>query len=95
MHKDSSIPWEVFVQYKSGGDHVHAGQVHAMSAELALMNARDLFTRRADTSNIWVVPSDQIISSNASDADIFFDPSDDKIYRMATYNTMPEGAEQI
>ncbi len=95
MSNQSNTIWEVFVQYKSGGDHVHAGQIHASTAELALMNARDVFTRRADTSNIWVVPTEQIVSSKSLDSEIFFDPSDDKIYRLPTYYIMPEGAEQI
>lgn len=87
--------WEVFVQYKTGGDHVHAGQVHALTANLALMNARDLFTRRADTSSIWVVPTEAIVSSNSLDSEIFFDPSEDKIYRLPKYYNIPEGAKQI
>ena len=29
------------------------------------------------------------------DADMFFDPSDDKIYRHPTFYVMPEGAKQI
>ena len=38
--------WVVFVRASRGLSHVHAGSLHAPDAELALRNARDLYTRR-------------------------------------------------
>lgn len=87
--------WEVFIQSKSGGHHVHAGSVHASDYKMALQNARDVYTRRNEGSSIWVVPSACISASGSEEADMFFDPSDDKIYRHPTFYKIPEGAKQI
>ncbi|HRD06383.1 MAG: 1,2-phenylacetyl-CoA epoxidase subunit PaaB [Saprospiraceae bacterium] len=87
--------WEVFVQGKSGGQFMHAGSVHASDKEMALKYARDLYTRRNEGSAIWVVLSNNIVSSAPEDAEMFFDPANDKIYRHPTFYTMPEGALQI
>lgn len=96
MSADNQFPqWEVFIQSKSGLPFKHAGSVHAPDGELALQNARDLYTRRMEGSSIWVVPTDSIVASSSGDSDSFFDPSQDKIYRMPTYYTMPEGAKHI
>ena len=38
--------WEVFIQSKPGLAHKHVGNVHAMGKEMALQNARDMYTRR-------------------------------------------------
>ena len=87
--------WEVFIQKKSGGDHTHAGSVHASDAPMALQNARDIYTRRNEGSSIWVVPSRYIVASKPCDADMLFDPADDKIYRHPTFYEIPAGAKQI
>ncbi|MBK8698166.1 MAG: 1,2-phenylacetyl-CoA epoxidase subunit B [Saprospiraceae bacterium] len=87
--------WEVFIQGKSGGHHMHAGSVHASDKEMALKNARDLYTRRSEGGSIWVVPSSAIISSAPDDAAMLFDPANDKIYRHPTFYVIPEGAKQI
>ncbi|RMG76305.1 MAG: 1,2-phenylacetyl-CoA epoxidase subunit B [Bacteroidetes bacterium] len=87
--------WEVFIQSKTGLPYKHAGSVHAADAEMALQNARDLYTRRNEGSSIWVVPTDAIVASNPEDAEIFFDPANDKIYRTPTFYKMPEGAKHI
>ena len=96
MNKDNNNQvWEVFVQAKPGLAHKHVGNVHAMGKEMALQNARDMYTRRKEGTCIWVVKIEDIISSSPDDVGSFFDPSDDKIYRQATYYTMPEGAKHI
>ncbi len=87
--------WEVFIQSKPGLAHKHAGSVHAMGKEMALQNARDMYTRRQEGTCIWVVPSNEIVSSTPEDSGAFFDPSDDKIYRHPTHYVMPEGAKNI
>ncbi len=38
--------WEVFVRSRRGLSHTHAGSLHAADAEMALRNARDVYTRR-------------------------------------------------
>jgi ring-1,2-phenylacetyl-CoA epoxidase subunit PaaB len=93
---DNQLPlWEVFVQSKPGLPHKHSGSVHAADAEMALQNARDLYTRRNEGTSIWVVPANEIVASNPDDAESFFDPSNDKIYRHPTFYEMPEGAKHI
>jgi len=87
--------WEVFIQKKSGGDHTHCGSVHASDSAMALHNARDIYTRRNEGSSIWVIPTKYVTASKAEEADMFFDPADDKIYRHPTFYVMPEGAKQI
>lgn len=87
--------WEVFIQSKPGLPHKHAGSVHATDKEMALQNARDMYTRRNEGTCIWVVPLNAIVSSMPEDSDSFFDPSDDKAYRHPTHYIMPEGAKHI
>ena len=48
--------WEVFVRSRRGLSHVHVGSLHAPDAEMALRNARDVYTRRQEGVSIWVVP---------------------------------------
>ena len=38
--------WEVFIRSKQGLDHKHAGSLHAADAQMAIENARDVYTRR-------------------------------------------------
>jgi ring-1,2-phenylacetyl-CoA epoxidase subunit PaaB len=87
--------WEVFIQSKNGLAHKHVGNVHAEDKIMALENARELYTRRNEGSCIWVVKSKHIISSESEDAEAFFDPSNDKMYRHPTFYTMPKGSKHI
>lgn len=87
--------WEVFIQARPGGAYAHAGSVHASDGRMALQNARDTFTRRSEGSSLWVVPTEAIIASNPEDNDMFFDPANDKIYRLPTFYVMPDGAKAI
>ncbi len=77
--------WEVFIQPKTGAQFQHTGSVHAADKEMALQNARELYTRRQEGTCIWVVKADHIVSSTPDDNESFFDPSDDKIYRYPTF----------
>ena len=52
MNDSQGILWEVFIQSKPGQPHKHAGSVHAHDNEMALQNARDLYCRRSEPSNI-------------------------------------------
>jgi ring-1,2-phenylacetyl-CoA epoxidase subunit PaaB len=87
--------WEVFVQPKAGRPHKHVGSLHAYDKSMAMEMARDLYTRRGEGSGIWVVRSEDIVSSMPEDAEAFFDPMNDKIYRHPTFYTMPEGVKHI
>ncbi|MCB9170196.1 MAG: 1,2-phenylacetyl-CoA epoxidase subunit B [Flavobacteriales bacterium] len=87
--------WEVFIQSKRGLEHKHVGSLHAADAEMAIENARDVYTRRQEGNSIWVVKAEHIHASLPEDAESLFDPADDKVYRHPTFYTMPEGAKYI
>lgn len=87
--------WEVFVQSKPGLAHKHAGSVHAPDSEMALQNARDVYSRRSEGTNIWVVPATAITASSPEDIGNFFEPANDKVYRHPTFYTIPEGVQHI
>jgi ring-1,2-phenylacetyl-CoA epoxidase subunit PaaB len=83
--------WEVFVRPKRGLAHVHAGSIHASDAEMALRNARDVYTRRQEGVSIWVVPAAEVSASSPDEQDSFFDPAADKAYRHPTFYEVPDG----
>ncbi len=87
--------WEVFIQTKSGLPFKHAGSVHAFDKEMALENARDLYTRRNEGTGLWVVPADAIVSAKPEDSAAFFEPADDKIYRHPTFYRVPDGVKHM
>lgn len=82
--------WEVFVRSKQGLDHKHMGSLHAADAAMAIENARDVYTRRMEGISIWVVESKYIIASNPDDAENFYEPSNDKVYRHPTFYEIPK-----
>ncbi len=87
--------WEVFTQEKPGAPFEHAGSLRAPDKELALLNARDVYSRRNEAINIWVVPADAITASTPDDEGPFFDPSNDKAYRHPNFYKTPAGIKQI
>jgi ring-1,2-phenylacetyl-CoA epoxidase subunit PaaB len=91
---DSQWPlWEVFLQPPKGAAHEHAGSVHAVDAEHALQNARDVYARRGEAVSIWVVPSSAISASTPEDMGPFFDPGNDKPYRHPQFYKVPRGVK--
>ena len=87
--------WEVFVRARRGTSHVHVGTVHAPDAELAVQNARDLYTRRNEGVSLWVVPTSAILASQPEDADALFDPAADKVYRHAEHYPLPAEVDHM
>ncbi len=87
--------WEVFIRARGGLDHRHVGSVHAPDAELALMNARDAYTRRGEGNSIWVVQATDIHASNPDNKASFYDPADDKVYRHPTFYQLPDEVDHI
>ena len=63
--------YEVFEQKKRGTHHVHVGSVHAPDSELAMMFAKEQYTRRGQCVNLWVVKTSEIFVTEYEDADIF------------------------
>ena len=92
---DQGTLWEVFIQVKTGAPFKHAGGVHAYDKEMAIENARDLYTRRNEGTGLWVVKSEDIICVPTSAEDSFFEPANDKIYRHPTFYEIPDGVKQI
>jgi ring-1,2-phenylacetyl-CoA epoxidase subunit PaaB len=92
---DNFDMWEVFIQTKPGMSHKHAGTVQAATAETALQNARDVYTRRMEGTSIWVVPSKYITTSEGLDKEMFFDPADDKLYRHPTFYKIPSDVKNM
>ncbi len=87
--------WEVFVRGKRGLSHQHTGSLYAADAQMALENARDLYTRRQEGISIWVVPSNSITASSPAEQGAFFEPAGDKVYRHPTFYPIPEGVENL
>lgn len=89
MSDNNQNLYEVFLRSKRGLDHKHVGSLHAEDHEQALEYARDVYTRRSEGLSIWVVKSSDICASQEDDSESFYDPSDDKPYRHATYYQLP------
>lgn len=54
--------YEVFKQDRLGKPHEAVGSVHAPDAEMALLNARNVFVRRPSAVSLWVVPAEAIFT---------------------------------
>lgn len=87
--------WEVFIRSKQGLSHKHVGSLRAPDAEMAISNARDVYTRRSEGISIWVIESTQVIASNPSDGDSLFEPAESKVYRHPTFYDVPDGISHM
>ena len=95
MSGDGWPLFEVFVRARRGLNHVHVGSLHAPDAQMALRNARDIYTRRQEGVSLWVVASEDITASSPQEKDPFFDPAADKVYRHPTFYDVPEDVEYL
>jgi ring-1,2-phenylacetyl-CoA epoxidase subunit PaaB len=82
--------WEVFIRSKQGIDHKHVGSLHAADAQMAIENARDVYTRRMEGISIWVVESKYIHASSPDEAASLYEPANDKVYRHPTFYDLPD-----
>jgi len=87
--------YEIFIRSKNGLNHKHVGSLHAADAQMAIQNARDVYTRRNEGVSIWVVEAAHITASNPDEADALFDPAADKIYRHPTFYVLPEALKHM
>lgn len=87
--------FEVFIRSKNGMSHKHVGSLHAADAEMAVQNARDVYTRRGEGVSIWVVPSAAITASDPGDKDAMFEPTAEKVYRHPTFYEIPDEVKNI
>src|SRR5215208_794066 len=82
--------WEVFIRSQHGLAHRHVGSLHAPDAEMAILNARDVYTRRNEGVSIWVVRASDIAASSPGEKGPLFDPANSKVYRHPTFYDIPE-----
>lgn len=87
--------WEIFIRSKAGLNHKHVGSLHAADAEMAVQNARDVYTRRNEGVSIWVVESKYITASDPDDSDHMYEPAKDKVYRHPTFYDLPDEVKHM
>ena len=95
MSKKEWPLFEVFIRSKNGLEHRHVGSLHAADEEMALENARDVYTRRQEGMSIWVVASKHIKASNPAHNGELFEPAQDKVYRHPTFYELPDELKHI
>jgi ring-1,2-phenylacetyl-CoA epoxidase subunit PaaB len=66
--------FQVFLQEQAGAAHIDVGSVHAPDAEMALFNGRDVFVRRPDCHEMWVVPAEAIFSKTREELETWQPP---------------------
>ncbi|MBS1517658.1 MAG: 1,2-phenylacetyl-CoA epoxidase subunit B [Bacteroidetes bacterium] len=74
--------YEVFHQTKKGDRHIHVGSLHAPNQEMAVILAKEQYSRRDKCVNLWVVKTADIFSSGYENEDIF-ETTPEKTYREA------------
>lgn len=82
--------WEIFIRGQHGLSHRHVGSLHAVDAEMAIKNARDVYTRRNEGVSIWAVPANSIAASAPEEKGPLYDPANDKVYRHASFFDIPK-----
>jgi ring-1,2-phenylacetyl-CoA epoxidase subunit PaaB len=82
--------FEIFIRSRQGLSHKHVGSLHAADAQMAVENARDVYTRRQEGVSIWAVRSAEITASSPDEKGPMFDPADNKPYRHPTFYTIPD-----
>lgn len=87
--------WEVFVRSSHGLAHKHVGSLHAADSEMALLNARDVYTRRNEGASVWVVRASDIVATQPEDREALLSSAEDKPYRHPTHYAVPESVKNL
>lgn len=87
--------YEVFVRANRGLAHTHVGSLRASDSEIALRNARDVYTRRQEGLSLWVIPSSAILAASPDETDTSFNPTADQIYRHPSFGTAPTTRDAV
>ena len=82
--------WEIFIRGRHGMSHRHVGSLHAPDKEMAIKNARDVYTRRNEGVSIWAVRASDIAASSPSEKGPLYDPARTKVYRHPTFYDIPD-----
>jgi ring-1,2-phenylacetyl-CoA epoxidase subunit PaaB len=85
--------WEVFLRARRGLAHQHVGSVRAADPDMALTNARDLYTRRGEPLSLWVVRSDTVYAASPDEHDPYFSNARHKPYRYPEQFAPPTGED--
>jgi ring-1,2-phenylacetyl-CoA epoxidase subunit PaaB len=72
--------FEVFAQKQRGQHAIHLGSLHAPNAEMALVLAKEQYTRREKVHSLWLVRTADIFVTQPEDEELF-NPGFDKAYR--------------
>src|ERR1700746_453411 len=93
---ESECPlWEVFIRSQHGLAHKHVGSLHAPDVEMAMKNARDVYTRRNEGVSIWGVRSSDITASSPGDKEPLFEPANSKVYRHPAFYEVPSEVKNL
>lgn len=92
---DPTALYEVFVRDTHASGHQHVGSLRAANDEEALLNARDLYTRRNEGCSLWVVRTAAILASDPAEQAALFESAKDKNYRHPTFYSIPEGVKNL
>jgi len=87
--------FEVFIRSKAGLNHKHVGSLRAADAEMAIENARDVYTSRSEVVSIWVFESNLMYTYDPKKTDSLFEPADSKVYRHPTFYDVPDGISHM
>ena len=71
--------WEIFIRSQHGLAHKHVGSLHAVDAQGAIGNARDVYTRRNEGVSIWAVRASDVVASSPGDKEALFDAAQSKV----------------
>ena len=82
--------WEIFIRGRHGISHRHVGSLHAPDAEMAIKNARDVYTRSNEGISIWVVEATKVTASSPTEKGPMYEPSQSKVYRHPTVFDIPD-----
>lgn len=82
--------WEIFIRGQHGLNHRHVGSLHAPDSEMAIRNARDVYTRRKEGISIWAVRADDVVASVPDDKGSLYDPANSKVYRHPSFFNIPD-----
>lgn len=95
VHTNSHlITWEVFHQEKRGKQVVHVGIVHAPTAEMALILAKEQYARRGKTTNLWVTKTTDVFTFSSEDEDMF-ETTPEKAFRDPAFYKVRDRIEKF
>jgi ring-1,2-phenylacetyl-CoA epoxidase subunit PaaB len=78
--------YEVYIQYKEAKGYFHVGSLRAPNSELALDQAKEVYTRRDDCIDFFIVPSQHLYRLDGKQTDLLKIAAD-KEYRKPGYFT--------